>query len=101
MVGYEDIVYEEVLHQNEAVNAVKNWWKNCTDICRKSAPHWLIIKAYCSYTRPYVAQVTQQKIVALNIEVLPYPPYSTDFALVFLCIETSRILCIRNQNFAK
>lgn len=50
----------KVLNQNETQlmqSSIIVTWKHCTENCRKSARHWLIIKAYCSYTRSCIAQV--------------------------------------------
>lgn len=86
MVGYEDIIYEEVLHQNEAVNAVKycHQMEKLHKYLQKKCPSLINHKGILllhNNARPYIAWATQQKIVALNIEVLTYPPYSPDHAL--------------------
>lgn len=79
------VVYHEVLNQNETVNAEKY----CRQLealhknLQKKRPSLVNRKGVLllhDNARPHIARVTQEKIMALNMEVLPHPPYSPDLA---------------------
>lgn len=76
------VAYHKVIYQNETVNANKNRlnWKYCTKFTENCKGLLLLD----NNARPHIARVTQQKIMGLNLNVLPpHPSYSLDFTPIF------------------